>query len=75
MEQSENMTKVIDDQKDFIISLYKEFIPIRALGPENGGQGEYERAKKLKEIMENTLMTLRKLMLKTIEFHQRLGLT
>ncbi|BDC18583.1 M20 family metallo-hydrolase [Acidianus sp. HS-5] len=52
MEQSENMTKVIDDQKDFIISLYKEFIPIRALGPENGGQGEYERAKKLKEIME-----------------------
>ncbi|MEM1646490.1 MAG: M20 family metallo-hydrolase [Ignisphaera sp.] len=48
----ETIYDVIDRQKDFIISLYKEFIPIKALGPENGGEGEYERAKKLKEIMK-----------------------
>ena len=44
--------EAIDRQGDFIVSLYREFIPIRAIGPENGGEGEYERAKKLKEIME-----------------------
>jgi len=50
-EVHKNFYKEIEKQGDFIISLYKEFIPIKALGPENGGEGEYERAKKLKEIM------------------------
>jgi acetylornithine deacetylase or succinyl-diaminopimelate desuccinylase len=54
MEQKslESLYKEIDNQRDFIITLYKEFIPIKALGPENGGEGEYSRAMKLKEIME-----------------------
>jgi succinyl-diaminopimelate desuccinylase len=52
MEKVENLYQEIEKQRDFIISLYREFIPIKAIGPENGGEGEYERAKKLKGIME-----------------------
>ncbi|ABW00967.1 M20 family metallo-hydrolase [Caldivirga maquilingensis] len=40
------MSKV-GELREFIINLYKDFIPIRALAPENGGDGEWDRAQYL----------------------------
>ena len=37
----------VDELKEFIIDLYRGFIPIRALAPENGGDGEWDRAQYL----------------------------
>ena len=37
----------VGELREFIINLYKEFIPIRALAPENGGDGEWDRAQYL----------------------------
>ncbi|MGC9136020.1 M20 family metallo-hydrolase [Caldivirga sp.] len=45
-ELSKLMNKV-SELREFIINLYKGFIPIRALAPENGGDGEWDRAQYL----------------------------
>lgn len=44
---SQDLSKVlqyVDDLRNDIINLYKGFIPIKALAPENGGDGEWDRA-------------------------------
>jgi succinyl-diaminopimelate desuccinylase len=43
--------KYADNQRDFVITLYKEFIPIKALAPENGGDGEWDRANYLLNVV------------------------
>ena len=47
--------KDLDELKDYIISLYSKFIPVKALPPELGGKGEARRA----EILEEELRKLR----------------
>ncbi len=38
-----------EEIKNYVISLYRKFIPIKALAPEFGGEGELDRAKVLEE--------------------------
>ncbi|GAB6946295.1 M20 family metallo-hydrolase [Vulcanisaeta sp. JCM 16161] len=40
----DDVLKYVDGQRDFVIELYRGFIPIKALAPENGGDGEWDRA-------------------------------
>ncbi|MGB9674718.1 MAG: M20 family metallo-hydrolase, partial [Nanopusillaceae archaeon] len=39
----------LEKYKEYILDLYKSFIPIKAIAPENGGEGEWNRAKVLLE--------------------------
>jgi succinyl-diaminopimelate desuccinylase len=43
----------IEEYKDYIIDLYKKFIPIKSIGPDNNGEGEWERAKVLYNIIKD----------------------
>jgi succinyl-diaminopimelate desuccinylase len=40
--------------EEFVRSVYAEMIPIVAVGPDNGGEGELERAKYLEELLLDT---------------------
>jgi succinyl-diaminopimelate desuccinylase len=40
----ESVLRHIDGLRDFVVKLYRDFIPIKALAPENGGDGEWNRA-------------------------------
>jgi succinyl-diaminopimelate desuccinylase len=42
----------LEDYKNYIIDLYKKFIPIKAIPPDNKGEGEWARAKVLLEIIK-----------------------
>ena len=39
----------MEELRSYIISLYKEFIPVKAIAPDMGGEGELERARVLEE--------------------------
>jgi succinyl-diaminopimelate desuccinylase len=43
----------IEEYRDYIIDLYKKFIPVKSIGPENNGGGEWERAKILYNIVRD----------------------
>jgi succinyl-diaminopimelate desuccinylase len=43
----------IDQYQEYAIDLQKSLIPIIALGPENGGEGEHEKAKYVKQILKD----------------------
>ena len=43
----------IEEYKDNIIDLYKKFIPVKSVGPDNNGEGEWERAKVLYNIVKD----------------------
>ncbi len=50
MQDKTNLNTLVskaDELREFIIDLYRGFIPIRALAPENGGDGEWDRAQYL----------------------------
>ncbi|MCG6537840.1 MAG: M20/M25/M40 family metallo-hydrolase, partial [Syntrophales bacterium LBB04] len=57
-----NIKKRLHGYKDQMISLQRELTAIPALGPQNGGQGEYVKAlyleKRLKELSPKTFLTL-----------------
>lgn len=42
----------VDGEGDFAIQLYRGFIPIKAMAPENGGDGEWDRAMYLLDIVK-----------------------
>ncbi len=42
----------IDDCRDTVIEWQKQLVSIKALGPENGGEGEYEKAKYVKSLLQ-----------------------
>ncbi len=49
----DGVLKYVDGQREFIIDLYRGFIPIKALAPENGGDGEWDRANYLLGVIRN----------------------
>lgn len=48
----EKIFKKIEDSKDLIIQLQKELTSRVAIGPENGGDGEYEKTMYIKRLLE-----------------------
>ncbi|WP_258392880.1 M20 family metallo-hydrolase [Nanobdella aerobiophila] len=42
----------IENYKNYIIDLYKQFIPIKSIGPDNNGEGEWARARLLYDIVK-----------------------
>lgn len=42
----------LDTYKDFAVDIQKKLIPIKALAPENGGDGELEKAKAIEDIIK-----------------------
>ncbi len=47
-----DIIKYVDGQREFVIDLYRGFIPIKALAPENGGDGgEWDRANYLLDVV------------------------
>jgi len=53
MPSVDELLAVIDGYKDEMIEALKELIRIPAIGPENGGDGEFERARYLRELVEH----------------------
>lgn len=53
-DEKQKVFKYIDDLKDEAVELMKAIVPIKALGPTNGGTGEAEKA----EFLKNYLKTL-----------------
>jgi succinyl-diaminopimelate desuccinylase len=49
----------IEEYRDYIIDLYRKFIPIKSIGPENNGEGEWERAKVLYNIIKDIFDEIR----------------
>jgi succinyl-diaminopimelate desuccinylase len=43
----------LEKYREDIIELYKKFIPVKAISPESNGEGEWERAKVLLEIIKD----------------------
>lgn len=52
MEEIERIFNRIDNYRDIVIGLQKELTSRVALGPDNGGDGEYEKSLYLKSIIE-----------------------
>ncbi len=42
----------VDALKRYVVELYRKFIPVKAIPPDMGGEGEYERARILEEELE-----------------------
>ncbi len=53
--------KDTDELRNYIINLYRQFIPIKALPPELGGEGEAERAKVLEEELRRLGLKVRRI--------------
>ncbi|WP_069807983.1 M20 family metallo-hydrolase [Vulcanisaeta thermophila] len=49
----------VDELRDYVINLCREFIPIKALAPENGGDGEWDRAEYFLGIMKDLFNEVR----------------
>jgi len=62
MAQAQGLGQVlryVDELRDFIIELYRGFIPIKALAPENGGDGEWDRANYLLGVVRRYFNSVR----------------
>ncbi|MFP4169486.1 MAG: M20 family metallo-hydrolase [Methanomassiliicoccales archaeon] len=52
MPSIDGLVSSIDDRREEMIETLKELLRIPAIGPENGGDGEFERARYLKEMLD-----------------------
>ncbi|MEM3058870.1 MAG: M20 family metallo-hydrolase [Methanomassiliicoccales archaeon] len=52
MPTADELFSVIDSYKDDMVEALKELIRIPAIGPDNGGDGEFERARYIKELAD-----------------------
>jgi len=53
MSQIEAVSKEIERLKDEMVNTLMELIKVPAIGPDNGGEGEYDKAMKLLEIIKD----------------------
>lgn len=51
----------VEELRKYIVSLYRKFIPVRALAPEFGGEGEADRAEVLEEELASLGLKARRL--------------